>query len=223
MGDLNQNNGTMRSDAELVELARDDDMSAFDELVGRHRSTCLRNAIFLLRDCDEAEDEVQNAIWKAFRRLDQLKGASEFSGWLGRIVTNHCLNRLRASSRYRMFYLDGRDNWDSDPVELPCVAEDPEYGLIQNQMANVIRREIRRIPSMLRNVVLLRDVHRLPMPEVADRLGITIPAARSRLFRAHTELRERVTQCCGPRAYYTLRYGVQHLPARPTCCRVPPM
>ena len=213
----------MRSDAELVELAREKDTSAFDELVRRYRSTCLRSAVFLLRDCGEAEDEVQNAMWRAFNRLDQLKGASEFSGWLGRIVTNHCLNRLRARSRHRMFYIDGRDNWDTDPFELPCQAEDPEYSLIQNQMANVIRREIRRIPTMLRNVVLLRDVQRLPIPEVAERLGITVPAARSRLFRAHAELRRRVTQCCGPRAYYTLRYGVQHPPATPTCSLSPPV
>jgi RNA polymerase sigma-70 factor (ECF subfamily) len=224
MGYTKQKDGAMmRSDAELVELARDNDMSAFDELVQRYRSTCLRKAVLLLRDSDEAEDQVQNAIWKAFKCLDQLKGASEFSGWLGRIVNNHCLNRLRARSRYRMFSLDSSDNSDVEATELPCQTEDPEYVLVKNQMENVIRREIRRIPSLLRNVVLLRDVQRLPMAEVALRLGITLPAARSRLFRAHMELRQRVSQCCGSRAYHTLRYGVQHPPAKPTCSRVLPL
>ena len=146
---------TVRSDAELVELTFSNDMNAFSELVGRYRTICLRNANFLLRDSGEAEDEVQNAMLKAFQHLDQWKGAGEFSGWLGRIVTNHCLNRLRAKSRYRMFYLDCNDNPDGDPIELPCQAEDPEYRLIQHQMAIVVQREIRRIPSVLRNVLLL--------------------------------------------------------------------
>ncbi len=178
----------------------------------------LRNATFLLGDTGEAEDEVQNAIWKAFQHLDQLRGAGEFAGWLGRIVTNHCLNRLRARARSRMLYLDSRDSQDGDPIELPCKAEDPEYGLIQHQMSTVVQREIRRVPLVLRKVLLLRDVQRLPMTEVANRLGITIPAARSRLFRARTELRHRVIQCSGSRSYYTLRYGVRQLPAKSTGC-----
>jgi RNA polymerase sigma-70 factor (ECF subfamily) len=204
------------TDADLVDLARGGDKSAFSELVSRHHAACLRHANFLLRDQGEAEDEVQNAVWKAFAHLDKYKATGEFSSWLARIVTNDCLIRLRLRSRARMCSIDGTEDRDGDPIELPCHAEDPEFALIQSQMATVVRREISRIPSLLRNVVLLRDVHMLPMDEVANRLGITVPAAKSRLFRARAELRERVIQSCGRRTYYTMRSCVQQLPARST-------
>jgi len=208
------------TDADLVDLARGGDKSAFSELVRRHHSACVRHATFLLRDRGEAEDEVQNAVWKAFEHLDKYKATGEFSSWLSRIVTNDCLIRLRMRSRFRMYYIDGTEDRNGDPVDIPCRAEDPEYALIQNQMASVVRREISRIPSLLRNVVLLRDVQDLPMGEVADRLGITVPAAKSRLFRARAELRQRIIQCCGLRTYYTMRSCVQKLPPKPTRCPV---
>ncbi len=59
-------------------------------------------------------------------------------------------------------------------------------------LAKILRREIRRIPPLLRNAFVLRDVQQKPMPEVADRLGITVQAAKSRLSRAREELRRRL-------------------------------
>jgi RNA polymerase sigma-70 factor (ECF subfamily) len=55
-----------------------------------------------------------------------------------------------------------------------------------------LRGEIARIPPLLRNVFLLRDVQQLPMADVAEQLGISIAAAKSRLLRARLELRTRL-------------------------------
>ncbi len=204
-----------RSDAELVSLARENKTDAYDELVRRHRSSCLRFASTLLHDTGEAEEEVQNAFWKAFEHLDQFRGDALFSSWLLRIVANHCLMRLRLRTRMRTLHLDGDRAREGDvPIDVPCSAYDPEYELIQSQLASLLQREIRRIPKLLRNVVLLRDVENLPMPDVADRLGITLPAAKSRLFRARTELRHRVLQSCGSRSHLLPRSIVRAMPAR---------
>jgi len=213
------NQYTHLKDHELVELARGSDRDAYDELVRRHRPACLRFAGSLLHDRGEAEEEVQNAFWKGFEHLGQFRGDAEFSSWLLRIVANHCLMRLRLRSRARMLYLDADNSREREgPIELPCNAHDPEYELIQTQMASVVQREIHRIPKLLRNVVLLRDVEQLPMNAVAGRLGITIPAAKSRLFRARSELRNRVLQSCGGRSIYLPKSIVQDLPARSTRC-----
>jgi RNA polymerase sigma-70 factor (ECF subfamily) len=59
-------------------------------------------------------------------------------------------------------------------------------------VATVLHQEINRIPPLLRNVFVLRDVKELPMPEVAERLGISVAAAKSRLLRARQELRARM-------------------------------
>jgi len=212
---------TQLRDFELVELARENHRDAYDELAKRHRPACLRFAGSLLRDWGEAEEEVQNAFWKGFERLNQFRGDAEFSSWLLRIVANHCLMRLRLRSRARMLYLDADNIREGEgPIEVPCKAYDPEYALIQNQMATVVQREIRRIPKLLRNVVLLRDVEHLPMNDVAGRLGITVPAAKSRLFRARSELRNRVLQSCGGGSHYLPKSIVQDPPARSTRCPV---
>jgi RNA polymerase sigma-70 factor (ECF subfamily) len=68
----------------------------------------------------------------------------------------------------------------------------------------ILKQEIRRIPPLLRNVFVLRDVDQLPMPEVADRLGISVAAAKSRLLRARSELRQRLGKHCGKLGQATL-------------------
>jgi len=76
-------------------------------------------------------------------------------------------------------------------------AADPEYQVVKCEMIDVLNTEIRHIPPLFREVILLRDVNELPMPEVAFRLGITVSAAKSRLLRARNELRRRVTSRFG--------------------------
>ncbi len=177
------------SDAELVSLARRGDKQAFGELIKRHHHWCVSLAGYMLRDRGDAEDEAQNAYWKAFQRLDQYQGEAEFSIWLSRIVVNQCLMFLRASRRARFLRIDaGIAGVPGGTIELPSWRLDPEGELGNRQVRDVLNQEIRRIPPLLRNVVLLRDVEELPIAEVADRLGITIPAAKSRLLRARSEL-----------------------------------
>jgi RNA polymerase sigma-70 factor (ECF subfamily) len=150
-------------------------------------------ATFFLRNRGDAEDEVQNAFMKAYAHLDQYQGDAEFSTWLARIVANQCLMLMRVKRRARFIYLDeASESHDAPPMELPACGPDPEGELAYQQMMVVLQREIRRIPPMLRNVMLLRDIEELPMTDAAGKLGITVPAAKSRLLRARTELRLRL-------------------------------
>ena len=182
------------TDMTLVTQARRGDTEAFGELIRRHRQKCLDLATFFLRNRNDAEDEVQNAFSKAYTHLDQYKGDAEFSTWLGRIVANQCLMLMRVRRNTRFVYLDEPSSGSPrpQPVELPAVCGDPEGELACQQMTDVLRLEIRRIPPVLRNVMVLRDIQELPMPDVAAQLGITVPAAKSRLLRARTELRSRL-------------------------------
>ncbi len=181
------------SDQALVELARNGDQDAMGELLRRHRQKCVDLAVFFLRNRGDAEDEVQNAFSKAYAHFDQYQGEAEFSTWLARIVSNQCLMLLRVRRQTKFVYLDDRPNVnDAPPAELPACGSDPEGEFAFREMKSVLSTEIRRIPPMLRNVMMLRDVKELPMTDVADQLGITVPAAKSRLLRARTELRSRL-------------------------------
>lgn len=193
------------TDDELVERARLGHTEAFGDLLQRHYAACLKRATFMIRNRSEAEDEVQNACWKAFQRLDQYRGEGTFSAWLGRIVENQCLMRIREERRSQFVYLDEASD-SNVRLELVGQVPNPEDELGEQQVVHLIRREIRLIPPLLRNVMLLRDVQQLPMPDVAAQLGLSVPAAKSRLMRARAELRQRVAKHCGPKGCGTLTH-----------------
>lgn len=192
-------------DEELVRLAQAGDNTAFAELVERHMATCKRLAVSILRDQQDAEDEVQNACWKAFEHLEQFQRDSRFSTWLSRIVVNQCLMRLRKDRRARFLYLDeGVQGEEVARLDLPDEQPTPEGRLGQEELAHVLSTEIRRIPPLLREVFVLRDVKEMPMTDVAEKLGISVAAAKSRLLRARQELRARLERHTGRLGVATL-------------------
>ena len=193
----------------LVNEARAGDVCAFGELIKRHRGACMKRAMFMLRNRSDAEDEVQNAFWKAFQRLDQFRREGSFSAWLNRIVENQCLMRIREDQNARFVYLD-KSTESNVRLELVSQKADPEDALGLDEVLVLLRREISRMPPLLRNVMLLRDLDQLPMPDVANRLGLSVPAAKSRLMRARTELRSRVTKHCGRKGAGTLMQVARH-------------
>jgi len=203
--DTSSNIDSASEDEKLVEMTRLGDRGAFNALIQKYYTTCLKRATYMMRNRSDAEDEVQNACWKAFQRLEQYRGEGTFSAWLSRIVENQCLMRIREERKSSFVYLD--ESTESN-VRLELVGQraDPEDELGEQQVAKLIRREISLIPPLLRSVMLLRDVEQLPMPDVASRLGVSVPAAKSRLMRARAELRLRVAKHCGPKGCATLTH-----------------
>ena len=194
-----------QADEELVSLAQAGDNEAFAELLQRHLGTCRKLALSILRDREDAEDEVQNASWKAFEHINQFQKDAKFSTWLSRIVVNQCLMRLRKERRAKFLYLDdGVAGEDVATLDLADERPSPEQVWGKQEVAHVLKNEIRRIPPLLREVFMLRDVQQLSMPEVADQLGISVAAAKSRLLRARLELRSRLGKHCGRLGTVTL-------------------
>ncbi|MBV8572091.1 MAG: sigma-70 family RNA polymerase sigma factor [Acidobacteriaceae bacterium] len=182
-----------RSDIELLECSRNGDRDAFGQLVGRHYITYIRISTCILRDPAEAEDAVQQAMAKAFAHLYQYLGEAEFFAWMLRIVVNECRMLMRTRKRTYSRRLNvPRCEGENRPMEVPAMANDPEVEAINKDMIRVLQTEIRHIPPLLRQVILLRDIDQLPMPDVAEQLGITVAAAKSRLLRARGELRKRI-------------------------------
>ncbi|MBI4892189.1 MAG: sigma-70 family RNA polymerase sigma factor [Acidobacteria bacterium] len=193
------------TDEQLVALAQQGGNEAFSELIQRHQSTCKRLAVSVLKDKLDAEDEVQNAFWKAYEHIGQFNQDAKFSTWLSRIVLNQCLMRLRKDKRARFLYLDeGVAGEEVARLDLPDESSTPEEALAQAEIGTTLHQEIHRIPPLLREVFILREVQELPMPDVASRLGISLAAAKSRLLRARLELRERMQRHTGRLGLVTL-------------------
>jgi RNA polymerase sigma-70 factor (ECF subfamily) len=191
------------SEEELVATARRGDTEAFGELIRRHHSACLKRALLMMRNRGDAEDEVQNACWKALQSLDQFRGEGTFAAWLGRIVENQCLMRIRQERSACFIHLDEPTDGNLR-IELVGQTEGQEDQLGWTEVVTLLRKEASRMPPLLRNVMQLRDLEELSMQDVAARLGLSVPAAKSRLMRARTELRARISKHCGRKGHGTL-------------------
>jgi RNA polymerase sigma-70 factor (ECF subfamily) len=193
------------SDDELVAKAQQNDDEAFEELVRRTSASSLRLAMSILRDRQEAEDEVQNSYFNAWRHVGQFQRESKFSTWMSRIVANHCLMRLRKTRGLNFLYLDeGSTDETARPIELKDQGPTPERDLGVQELSAVLQKEIKRLPPLLQRVLVLRDVDELSTAEVASILGISAAAVKSRLMRARLELRARLEKYGGRRGWATL-------------------
>jgi RNA polymerase sigma-70 factor (ECF subfamily) len=187
------------SNDELLTLAQARDQAAFEELMSRNSSASFKLALSILRDRQDAEDEVQNSYWNAWRCVGQFQRDSKFSTWISRIVVNQCLMRLRKARRASFLYVDeGAANGEVGTLQLSDVRPTPEAALGDSELTELMHREIGKLPPLLRNVLVMRDLQELSMGDVAQRLGITIVAAKSRLLRARAELRQRLEKHFGP-------------------------
>src|SRR5258707_8451459 len=122
-------------DQKLVRAAQKGDMSAFEELVARHRDKIYARAFSMMRNEQEAIDLSQEAWVKAWQRLVQFQGDSSFATWLTRIVINLCLDQLRRHKRHRAESIEEMDE-ESGGVErqMPVVTINPTAGLGRKEL-----------------------------------------------------------------------------------------
>lgn len=162
-----------REEAELIRDASRGDGAAFAELIRPHYDVAFRLAFGLLHDSNEAEDAVQEACFKAWRRLANLHEGAGMRPWFLGIVANHC----RDVSRSRW--------WSVLKIEPP----DSEAATTDVIASLDLRRAMRRLAHDERLVLVLRYYLDMPFEEIATTLGISTRAARSRVERAVHRLR----------------------------------
>ena len=199
---------TRMADEHLTGLARSGDQLAFSELLARTAPNSLKLAYSILKDREEAEDQVQNASFNAWRHVAHFQQEARFSTWFTRIVVNQCLMRLRKVRRTPVVSIESSFPGEDKPLlEAIDLNANAENALGRKELRAVLAKEISRIPPLFRSVLLKRDVEGLPIPAVAEQLGISIPAVKSRLLRARGELRERLKKHFGSRADPLVRGG----------------
>jgi RNA polymerase sigma factor (sigma-70 family) len=158
---------------ELVMRARDGDHDAFAVLAGSAISRLDGAAWLILRDPEQAKDAVQNALIKAWRDLPTLRDPGAFDAWLHRLVVRACLDEARRNRRHRVTF-------DLPTIEAPV----PESLEVVVATRDELERGFVRLDPEMRAVIVLHHYLDLPLPAVADSLGIPLGTAKSRLHRA---------------------------------------
>jgi RNA polymerase sigma-70 factor, ECF subfamily len=175
----------------LVSAAKSGDTVAFVELSKRHSKMVLRRAYRIVKNWEDAEDVLQESLMRAFLHLKDFEERSSFSSWLTRIAINFALMSLRKKRGHIEISMEVinddheiRYRWEpKDP------AESPESQCSRREREDLLAGAIRQLPPTLRQVVQLKLIDGRSGEEVSQTLGISVPAAKSRLARAKTALR----------------------------------
>ena len=177
-------------DAALVAEAKAGNHNAFDELCRRNSSKLMKSIRRVLRDQWDAEDALQDALLNAFIHLKSFQGRSSVSTWMTRIAINAALSRLRKSSSKAVSIDDaGEETGLALSSVLQDGAPDAERQLIQAQQEGLLAKAIGQLPRSLRSVLELRIRNGCSGKEIAEKVGISESAVKSRLNRAYQLLR----------------------------------
>jgi RNA polymerase sigma-70 factor (ECF subfamily) len=179
------------SDEQLLVAARSGDERAFVELSSRYTASVQRKVFAILRNREDAEDAVQEALFKAYTHLGQFRGACKFSTWLTRIAINSALMQLRQRrSHFEVSFHQRRDDEETwEILDVPDPSPDAEQVYARHQAIGRLSHAVQRLPSSYRTIVSEYHEQERPLKETADNLGITLSAAKSRLLRARIAIR----------------------------------
>ena len=101
--------------------------------------------------------------------------------------------RLRKDKRAKFLYIDDVQIGDeAGTLDLRDRADTPEVDLGRREVSQILHQEVNRMPPLLKKVFWMRDIEERSMPDVAETLGISVAAAKSRLLRARQELKVRL-------------------------------
>jgi RNA polymerase sigma factor (sigma-70 family) len=164
----------------------------FDELVAPHLQRTFRAAYRITRNREDAQDAVQDALLQAFVHLKDFNGRSAFGTWLTRIVINSALMILRKKKNSKTFTLESRSGTEEAEgvLEFKDDAPDAESRYLEEERARTVRDAITSLRPSLRRVVELRQMEERSMKEIAEMTGLSLAAAKTRLFHARHALRK---------------------------------
>jgi RNA polymerase sigma-70 factor (ECF subfamily) len=185
-------------DAALLEALRQGDPKAMEQLVETYADRVYRLTFRITGSKEDAEEATQDALWTAGRKIATFKGDSAFGSWLYRIAANAAYMKLRSrKSKAREIGLDDvlpalddnglhfepMDDWS------PRVEEQALNG----ELRELLDAAIAELPPDYRTALVLHDVEGMPNPDVAEALGISLPAVKSRIHRSRLYLRKRLS------------------------------
>lgn len=172
-------------DQQLVERVQSGDKRAFDLLVKKYQHKIIGLVGRYVYDQHEAMDVTQEAFIKAYRALAGFRGESAFYTWLYRIAINTAKNHLVARGRRAPTVdVDASDaQYFESATGLHDVAS-PEAELARDQMSDIVKRTMDRLPEELRVALALREFDGMSYEEIAQVMDCPVGTVRSRIFRA---------------------------------------
>ncbi len=184
-------------DADLVAALRSEAPDAAERLVERFGDRVYRLAMRITGSREDAEEAAQDALWTAARKIGMFKGESAFGSWIYRITANAAYQKLRTRRQKSAEIAiddvmpsledDGRhfepiDDWSNRVDEQA----------LQGELRRVLQEAIDGLPDEYRTALVMHDVEGLSNPDIAETLGISLPAVKSRVHRSRLFVRKKL-------------------------------
>ena len=190
-------------DAALVEALRREEPEAAEQLVERYADRVYRLAVRITGSNEDAEEAAQDALWTAARKIHTFKGDSAFGSWLYRIAANAAYQKLRTrKAKAREVALDDvlpsldDDGRHFEPMDDWSNRVDQKA--LQGELRGILEEAIDALPPDYRTALVLHDVEGLSNPDIAEALGISLPAVKSRVHRSRLFVRKRLSEYLRP-------------------------
>ncbi|HRF58444.1 MAG TPA: sigma-70 family RNA polymerase sigma factor [Fimbriimonadaceae bacterium] len=164
----------------------------FDRLVAEHKDAIYRQMVRVCGDRDDADDALVEALGRAYRSLDRLREPEAFRSWLTQIGRRVCL-RMRRRNPEGAISLEAMLSAGLPEPQTPGTDEDAELAATKR----CILAAIDALSELDRRVYWQRDVEGRSATEVAEALGLTVPAVKARLHRARLQLRQQLNALFG--------------------------
>jgi RNA polymerase sigma-70 factor (ECF subfamily) len=173
------------------------DTEALRELIEAHQHRIVGTVTKMLGDDSDAEDIAQQVFIRLWKSAGRYEPTAKFTTWLFKITRNLVFNELRRRKRHPATSLDRP--LDPDEPERTLQAADtstktPDTALLDDEMQAAIQRAIDELPETQRMAIILRRYDDISYEEIGEILDLSVPAVKSVLFRARTELREKLKQ-----------------------------
>lgn len=182
--------GTRPGDEELVLLARDGNLGAFNSLVERYQGAVYSLCLRLLRDREAAEDATQETFLSAYRAIRRFEGGN-LRSWLLRIAANASKDELRRRKRKdpgTSFEAYGEQS--GTPFEVADEGPLPAEVLERHENSAELEQLLAGLPPDQRDAIVLIDIYDFAYQEAADTLGASVGTLKSRVHRGRERLRQ---------------------------------
>ena len=180
---------------ELIKKAKSGDFDSFNELIKVHIDKIYRLALKITKNHEDAEDIVQNTFYKAIDKLDQFREESSFSTWVYKIALNETRSHISGEAKFIVKpieeYLPGAHESESSKL---YDWRDPDANFESSQTQKLLDDSLADMTDKYSVPFILKYIEEMPVKQVAEILGLTEAAAKSRILRARLALRDILSQ-----------------------------
>jgi RNA polymerase sigma-70 factor, ECF subfamily len=178
-------------DVRLMHLVSRGNNAAFEQLIERHQGLVAGTVARMLGSNSDVEDIAQQVFIRVWKSASRYVPRAKFTTWLLKITRNLVFNELRRSKRHAHVPMQPDPQWEELPVK-DEVTQAPDASLLEAELQHKIEEAILSLPESQRIALILRRYEELSYEQIAEILDLSVPAVKSLLFRARTQLRERL-------------------------------